>query len=194
MHKVAVLVLAAGESRRMGKPKQLLPWKHTTLLNYTIETVQTVAEKVVVVLGANADLIKPTLTTKVKTITNNNWQEGMGTSIALGVKHLIANDHPEYILVVLADQPLMDALFLNQLIANKNPNAIMATSYADGVGVPVLFPKKYFAQLTRLNKDYGAKKLLKLFHKDVQQFNAGQKVVDLDTPEGYAKYYSAFGK
>jgi len=106
---IALLILAAGESRRMGnKIKQLLPWKNTTLLGNAInQAKKTEVRDIFVVLGANIKEIKTTLDDESITILeNNNWKSGMGSSIVTGIRHLNSSNHKyDGALVILTDQP-----------------------------------------------------------------------------------------
>jgi len=113
--KHAVLILAAGASTRMGQPKQLLPWGKTTLLNHAINEAKKISEHVFVVLGANKELIESSLNSQVEIIRNPNWENGMGTSITYGISILDKNEEFDSVLIMLADQPLLDSTYLNNL-------------------------------------------------------------------------------
>ena len=123
--KIAVVVLAAGASKRMGVPKQLLKWGNGTLITHTIQTVLKLnADAIYVVLGANFQLIKKTIHHFPITILNNeNWEHGLGTSIACASK-FIQNEKPEIdaLLFILADQPFITADYLNKIILSFSPN------------------------------------------------------------------------
>lgn len=188
MPKTAVLVLAAGASRRMGRPKQLLPYKGTTFLGHTIALAKTVAQEVLVVLGANAEYIKPILPEKIDFVVNADWEKGMGTSIALGVKTLVEKNSPEALLVLLVDQPLIDASYLKKMLeeGRKHPTKIIATAYGKRRGVPTIFSHTHFKKLMKLNADYGAKKYMAQLSEEIVVLDAKDKVLDIDTPEKYA--------
>ncbi|NKI32310.1 nucleotidyltransferase family protein [Croceivirga thetidis] len=196
MPKVAVLVLAAGASTRMGKPKQLLPWKNTTLLGHVISNLRVVSKHILVVLGANHEKILPTLPSYLESVINIAWQSGMGTSIALGVGELEKSVNPEAILICLVDQPLIDAELFKKIIDlhNLNPSKIIATTYVGGKGVPALFPKKYFNALKQFSADYGARHFLKSNKNEVIPFDSDGKAVDLDTPANYDAYWKKHGR
>jgi molybdenum cofactor cytidylyltransferase len=109
MDKVAILILAAGNSSRMeDKIKQLLPWRQTTLLGHAIhEAKKLKAQAVYVVLGANAEIIKPTISEEdVLILEYKYWKQGIGTSIAFGVQQLVKENKYDAVLIQLADQPL----------------------------------------------------------------------------------------
>ncbi|MBO0593726.1 nucleotidyltransferase family protein [Cellulophaga sp. E16_2] len=189
MKKVALLVLAAGASSRMQTHiKQLLPWKNSTFLENALATAKdTEADQVFVVLGANYELIVSKANFDgVSLIRNENWQLGIGSSIAKGVAHLNnLTEKYDAILVSLADQPLVDASYYNQMItAFKNSNEhLVATNYGAKKGVPALFAKEYFVTLTHLNQDFGAQKLLN--DKNALSINSSINNIDIDTWEDY---------
>lgn len=190
MKKTALLILAAGASRRMGSCKQLLPWKNTTLIGNAIETaLASKADEVFVVLGANFDTINNTIKHyPINILRNLQWEKGMGTSIAYGLTAI--QDHKNNftsVLISLADLPLVDAIHYNLLIdkSNSSKNNIIASSYEEKIGVPAIFNKKYFAKLISLNKDVGAAKLIKQHINDVSQLKIEVKHKDIDTVEDY---------
>lgn len=194
MDKVAILILAAGNSSRMeDKIKQLLPWRQTTMLGHAIrEAKKLKALAIYVVLGANAEIIKPTISEKdVLILEHKYWKQGIGTSIAFGVQQLVKENKYDAVLIQLADQPYLDATYLQQLFnlyANNNP-VIIATKYRNSKGVPAIFNKDYFLDLINLNGDTGAKALLKF--ENVIAIEPKEKVVDIDTWEEYQRYFRA---
>lgn len=192
-NELGILILAAGSSTRMGQPKQLLPWKNTTLLGNTIETAKALTKNILVVLGAHAELIEEKIPKDVNRIINIGWNSGMGTSIALGVQQLERALHPERILILLVDQPLIDSDYLKEMISRAEA-PIVATAYGKKIGVPVIFEKSYFEALKDLGADYGARYLLKKYRDSILVLNAAGKEVDLDTPENYDQYYKSYGK
>lgn len=187
---IAILILAAGASSRMGLPKQLLPWEDTTLLGSAIRKAKASdASTVVVVLGANAASIKNGITEKnVEIVENPHWSSGLGSSIARGTDFLIqSKNKTNGILILLADQPLIDTAYLNEMMAAfaSDQRQIVATAYGNRAGVPALFSEDYFKELTKLDDDFGAKKILDSHKKDALILNLGQKTVDIDTKSDY---------
>ena len=181
----------------MGSPKQLLKWGTSTLLGHTIETAQSVQGcKICVVLGANYDVIKAEIDySYIKIIRNEEWKNGLGRSIAFGVQHLIDSSLTiDGILIVLADQPLIDANYLNSMIEMFKPkeHQIIATSYDNHKqGVPALFDKSYFEELTKLNDDKGAKEIIEKYSNHVTMLTAHDKISDIDTEQDYEDLYYA---
>tara|TARA_R110002049_G_C9178388_1_gene563394 strand:+ start:25649 stop:26266 length:618 start_codon:yes stop_codon:yes gene_type:complete len=193
----SVVILAAGASKRMGTPKQLLKWGENTLLEHAIlVALQLNSQEIIVVLGANYELIKKTIKQYPITILNNkDWEKGLGTSIAFATQYLMKSKHKiDGVLIALADQPLMDVHFLENLIDKfeLNKNKIIATFYEDKTyGVPVIFGASYFDELSKLSNDKGAKQLLKTHKKHVKGFVPKNKNVDLDSKEDYEQLYKA---
>ncbi len=188
--KFAILILAAGSSSRMGQPKQLLPWKNTNLLGNALQEAKfSDADEIYLVLGAHSDLIRGSLELQsIKIVENKAWQSGMGSSISIGVKRLLAAQTDwDGILIALGDQPLVDSGFLNELIDRfKSANAgIVATNYKQKPGVPAVFGKKYFHSLSQLEAKQGAKQLITQNKGDCLLIDPGNRTLDIDTPEDY---------
>lgn len=195
---IAILILAAGTSTRMGTPKQLLPWKHTNLLGNAINSaVEVSPEHVFVVLGANAEKIKAALdTANLVCIDNPDYKSGQGSSLACGIDRIMQNDHPyRAALILLCDQPLLDSVYLDSMIAafDDGNKGIVATSYGDRAGVPAIFDQKYFSKLATLDNDNGAKAIIKKHVNDLLVLDAGEKVMDVDTVTEYKHLIKKLG-
>lgn len=182
----------------MGTPKQLLNWGHGTLLDSAVaNALQLNSNHVYVVLGANYDLIAKTIKQpdSVTVLKNNDWQNGLGSSIACAVHYLLkSKSQVEGLLIMLADQPLIDVDFLKKLIDNFkiNENLIVATSYEDkNQGVPVIFDASYFNQLSTLHDDFGAKSVLNANKSHIKTLTPRVKNVDLDSKEDYEALFKA---
>ncbi len=184
----AIIILAAGASTRLGSAKQNLLFEGKTLLQRAMETaIASGCNPVIVTLGANAEVIKPTLKSfKIRIIYNEDWQEGMASSIRLSIGMLkkLAPD-ADSVILMLCDQPFVDESVLNQLIGEKTKNGIIAATYNKTIGVPVLFDQKYFDELLLLKGQEGAKKLLMKFADDVLPVPFPLGAVDIDTVEDY---------
>lgn len=188
MQKTAILILAAGNSSRMGKTKQLLPYKNATLLEWAIEQAQkSVVKNVFCLLGANKEVIEKQLTSNaIETIYNPNYKDGLSTSIVKGIEFLL-NYNFDSVLIMLADQPHVTSEYLNSLIeaSKNNPSKLIASNYQGSVGVPAIFPKNYFNDLLDLKGDKGAKNFLLQQNNNVIKVNSTQNLLDIDTSEDY---------
>ncbi|WP_343486302.1 nucleotidyltransferase family protein [Allomuricauda sp. d1] len=195
MPKVAALILAAGASSRMGQPKQLLPWKHTTLLGHALGNAKAVADEIVVVLGANADKVKNSLSKEFEIIENERWKNGMGSSIAAGVTYLATKSKIDSILIMTSDQPLIDKGHLTQLLNTyrAHEDFICATAYNDKSGVPAIFPKSFFGDLKNLDEDFGARQLIAQNMNRVVTVAAKGKTNDIDYMKDYENLYNTHG-
>lgn len=193
---IAHLILAAGSSSRMGKPKQLLKWEDSTFIEQTIDRLCSVDEvKTFVVLGANYDQIYEQIKKKpIRIIRNSEWKEGMGTSIRMGMlsirKELVTYDG---VIVSVIDQPLLDQEYYVKLLqlGIEQRNSIIATQNEETIGVPAFFPKTYFKELSALDADYGARFIIKNHKNDVISISANGAAIDIDTPEHYRFAYNA---
>ena len=187
MQKTAILILAAGSSSRMGKPKQLLPYKNTTLLGIAIEQAQkSNVNAVFCVLGANAEIIEKSIEKhQIETIYNPNYKDGLSSSIVTGIDYLSTKDF-DAVLILLADQPKITSSFLNQLLKTSEENIakIIACNYDKNIGVPAIFPKKYFVELLKLKGDKGAKDLLKKYQTEIITMKPFD-LIDIDTKKDY---------
>ena len=189
---IAILIMAAGTSSRMKAIKQLLPWGDSTFLGNAINNAKkSKATKVLTVLGAyDQEIKKVTDFLGTESILNPNWKMGLGNSIAYGTKHLLEQDADyDGILVMLADQPLLDIQYFNGLIDNfsNSKHSIVATKYNNRVGVPAIFGKVHFKALLELNSDYGAREIIKTHLNDVMGISADGKELDIDTLEEYER-------
>jgi len=165
----AIIILAAGASTRMGRPKQLLAWGSGNLLQHTIsQSKNTDADDVLVVIGANASAIREVIPNDVITINNPDYKSGMGSSIAAGVNY-VQNSKDRYtsVLILLADQPFIDTNQINKMYTAmaRTGMSIVATSYDGVAGVPALFSSDFFSALVSLSEEFGAKALLAKFSK-----------------------------
>ena len=196
LENIAVLIMAAGQSSRMKGIKQLLPWNGTTLLQHTLNTILDIKKsKVFMVLGANSDLIEAELKLvkqPVALIKNEKWQKGLGSSIACGIDFILKQEHTiDGILICLADQPLLTDVYYKKLlqIFRTNDVAIVATKYPNKSGVPAVFSTKIAQELIHLNEDYGARRIMSKYKDNMIVLDAGEQIMDIDTPETYEHLY-----
>ncbi|MFY0652172.1 MAG: nucleotidyltransferase family protein [Cyclobacteriaceae bacterium] len=188
---LAILILAAGESSRLGRAKQLINYKGTTLLGYTIDCAKTVSDKVTVVLGGNEETIVGQVDfSHIDHVSNKKWKEGIGSSISCGIDAIVSR-HPniDSIMVLLSDQPKISAELLKKLyISYKNDaSLIIACKYGGSYGVPAIFEKSLFNDLSMLKEDKGAKSIITTHSNQTifTDFEEGQ--IDIDTPNDLEK-------
>ena len=191
MPKTAILILAAGESKRMGEPKQLLPYNNSTLLLHAIEQANGIKyADVFIVIGAHfADVFKSIRGQKATILKNNNWEEGMGSSISKGVELIKKKNNYNRVLVTLADTPLVTKEHYEELISlsDETGKRIILTNYEDISGVPAIFDKSLFNELSILSDNEGAKPVVEKYKKEVLRMTSKIPFFDVDTKEAYQK-------
>ena len=188
---IGLIILAAGSSSRLGKPKQNLVFQDSTLLQRTIKAALAAdCQEIVVMLGANAPVIEPTIVDQpIQIILNTDWEEGMSSSIRHGLAALLkANPEMQAVILMLCDQPFADASIINQLIqASANNKHLVASSYNGTIGVPALFNKSHFDELLALQGNEGAKKLLLKYTNEVHTVPFPLGMIDIDTIGDYER-------
>jgi CTP:molybdopterin cytidylyltransferase MocA len=163
---LAAIVLAAGASRRLGRPKQLVLHKGETLLARAIRLADEAgSDPVFYVLGANRErILESVLASRGIEVNNERWDEGISTSIHAGLEALEqADPEAKGVLILPCDQPLLTADHLQGLIEEflcQDQPCIVASAYAGALGIPAAFPRFAFADLRALQGDKGARSLL----------------------------------
>ena len=189
--KVYGLILAAGGSSRLGRPKQLVNDHGKSLLERAIDnSLKTDLQQVYVVLGANFEQVEASVKhLPVSIIRNERWQEGIGSSISCGLRKIQAEGNFDALLIMLCDQLHITVHHLQSLINaylhKKAP--IIATTYGGQAGVPALFDQQYFPHLQNLSGDTGAKQILHQHAKNLHPISFEQAIIDVDTPEDLEK-------
>lgn len=182
MASLAAIVLAAGGSSRLGTSKQLLVHRGEPLLARTVRLAQEAgASPVLAVLGSEAEACRTALDgIEVQLVDNPRYQEGMGTSLAVAMASLVrAAPEARRVLVLVCDQPLVEAVHLRALLALPGPLA--ATAYGGRVGVPAVFGREHFDALLNASGDEGMRALLRTHRASVAELPLPQAAVDLDT-------------
>jgi molybdenum cofactor cytidylyltransferase len=187
---IAIVILAAGTSSRMGSPKQLLDYKGKNLLRHAVDTaLETECASVFVVLGANSELLRKELKDKPVTVLENaNWQEGMASSIRCGLEYITSTIlRPDSIIFMVCDQPYVSSALLLSLIEKKRETKmpIVASSYENKFGTPALFHRSFFPMLMELSGDKGARKLIADNMDKVATVSFPKGITDIDTKEDY---------
>lgn len=180
------LLLAAGASQRLGRPKALLPYRGSSLIEHAAETLLAAGcQPVLVVLGAEKDKARARVKgLPVGIVECDDAKEGMSASIRAGVEALAtAAPAAAGLLLALVDQPLVTAGLLERLIEAGSEGGLAASDYGEAIGPPAYFAREYFAELTALRGDRGAKRILQT-HRDrlrLVEFPGGALDVDRST-------------
>ena len=190
--QIGIVVLAAGSAARMKQPKQLLPYRGSSLLRRAAETaIVTECQPIIVVLGANFERVNAEIKDlPVEIRFNENYESGLSSSIVEGLREML-KIAPEIsaAVITLADQPLITAANINILITRfrTSQKPIAAAEYDQKVGVPAIFAQSLFAELFKLSGDQGARKLLRENSHLIEKVQMSEAAFDVDTPEQYAR-------
>jgi len=188
MQKIGAVILAAGESSRFGRPKQLVQFRGKSLVRRVVDAAKDAnCSAIVVVLGSKREQIERELKeTDAIVAENKGWRRGIGSSIRVGVESAV-NQAPdiEAIVLLTCDQPFVEAQTVRELIAlyEKTKKAIVASSYSDTLGVPALFDQSCFAELLALDDASGAKPIILSRRERVAEFPFPEGKIDIDTAE-----------
>lgn len=179
----ALILLAAGASRRLGSAKQLLRFRGRSLLRHAAETALAAScRPVVVVLGAENELLGPELAgLPLQTVFNPHWTEGVASSIRAGMEAVTT----DAVLLTLCDQPLVTAEMINQIVRRhrRERAPIVASEYEGTLGVPALFSREFFPELAALKGDAGAKKILLKYADQAARAPMPEAAFDVDRME-----------
>ncbi|MBW4612798.1 MAG: nucleotidyltransferase family protein [Desmonostoc vinosum HA7617-LM4] len=187
---VAIIILAAGASTRMGTPKQLLPYEGRSLIRHALESaIASVCRPIVVVLGANAQAIFPEVNQPdVQVVENPQWNLGMSASIKSGILALANySESIDAAVIIVCDQPFVSAEVINLLVTGYHSTGkpIVASQYAQTFGVPALFNQIFFSELASLGENVGARNLIKKHFNQVFGVPFELGAIDIDTPNDY---------
>lgn len=191
---ISAILLAAGESRRMGRPKQLLEWQGGTLLQHSLESLlKSDADETILVLGHQAELIRNSLPDfQIKIVVNHDYQKGMASSLRQGL--LALDPGSEAFLVVLADQPDIGPDIVSRLIREfrqASPERGIVRPVSRGLpGHPVLFHIRYLQEALQLHGDVGARQIVAGHPAEILDIEVEDDgiVNDIDTPEEYREF------
>lgn len=187
------IILAAGESKRMGRPKQLLPFGNRTLIETVIDHVlQSQVEKVMVVLGANKKLVVKRLAKfPVSTVINPRYEDGMLSSVQVGFE-AIAKDATAAI-IILGDQPTIPGWVFDSIIKayRSSGKGIVVPIHQKKRGHPILIDCKYRKEVAALDPSVGLRALLFGHPDDIEEVSVESPAIlkDIDYPEDYVKEY-----
>ncbi|MGH2827733.1 MAG: nucleotidyltransferase family protein [Actinomycetota bacterium] len=185
---ITAVVLAAGSSTRMGRPKQLLELDGKPMLQHTVDLVAERFEDVVLVLGHKADAIARALELppKVRVVRNPDYESGQASSVKVGIAAVASES--EAAAVFLGDQPGMSSALVDEVIAAlRNSSApVVRPGSRDAPGHPVLVRRESFDHWAQLTGDEGARSLMR--GSDVHFVATSSPLPDdVDTPEDYER-------
>src|SRR6186713_1397599 len=192
MSRTAAIILAAGNSSRLGRPKQLLLYRGQTLLTHTTtEAFNAGLHPVVVVTGAfHAEVSDSIRGLPLNIVFNPFWEEGMASGIVAGISNILSlQPDVDSVIIAVCDQPFISSPLLLQLVSmhDASGKGIIACTYADTVGTPVLFGRSFFQQLLALSGTEGAKKLLQQYPGDLATVAFPDGDIDIDTQNDAGK-------
>jgi molybdenum cofactor cytidylyltransferase len=186
---ISAILLAAGESNRMGQPKQLMPFGQSTILERTIDNLlNSAVSETIVVLGYREEDIRKTIAGKpVKIAINPDYQQGMSASIIAGLKQI--DKRARAVLIALGDQPFVDSQTINSLVEAfiANSKGIIIPVYQGRRGNPVIFAIRYRGELLNLKGDVGGREIIKRHPDDVLEVvvNCEGVLLDIDSMQNY---------
>ena len=189
--EVGAVILAAGSSSRMGRPKQTLQYQGTSLLRRaTLAALDAMCRPVVVVTGAHAELSRRELDhLDVREAFNPDWETGMASSVRTGIEALVSADADVAAAVLLlCDQPHVTSDVVRSLVAAQHTTGrpIIASAYGESFGVPALFSRTLFTELTQLAGWQGAKEIIKRHATEAHFLPFPEGEVDVDTPDDFS--------
>jgi len=188
-----IIILAAGNSSRLGRAKQLLLKDGKTLINHTIEAAEkSVCRHVYLVTGAYKDLIHQNISSdKVIVLYNQEWEKGMSSSIDCGIREILQQgNRPDAVIFLLCDQPFISASLINDLVETHKESGkkIVNCDYGQAFGPPVLFHQSLFEELTMLQMSDGAKEIVRKYKSELSHILFPEGIIDIDYEDDVVKY------
>lgn len=180
---IVTIILAAGQSQRMGFPKLEIEYQSKSLLEIAVSKALQVSELCYLVLGANKQYLNLIDSNKLIILDNPDWQEGMASSLRLAIRSL--DKRVEAVLVILPDQPLVEIEHLEKLIKvfNNSNKSLVYSRYQETLGVPAVIGRKLFAQVLKIRGNKGARVLAT---ENDYEWLGLEHYLDIDTPEDLA--------
>ena len=185
---IGIVILAAGNSSRLGRPKQLLEYRGSTLLTRLVLEASGAGTRPIAVVSGAVDLSTAIAGLDVSIVENPRWSEGMASSISAGVAWM-SEQAVDAAFIAVCDQPHVTASLFRAMLAarERDVKGIVACSYSGTTGIPVLFDRQYFALLQQLTGQEGAKKILHAHAADVAIVPFPEGATDIDTEDDYFK-------
>ncbi len=189
---ISAILVAAGESKRMGELKQLMPFGKSTILEQTIDNLlNSTVNEVIVVLGFRAGEITKKIASKsIEIALNPAYQKGMSTSVIKGLD--LVDDRAEAVMLALADQPFVDSKVIDRLIQQfyAHDKGIVIPAYQGRRGHPVIFAAKYKPELRGLIGDTGGRQIIEAHPDDILEVTVDSPSIniDIDTMSNYRSH------
>lgn len=189
---LTAVILAAGESKRMGSPKALLPYHDRTFLQHLLDiTVHPKISKQKIVLGAGADeIIERAEIDRAMTVVNPDWEKGQLSSIQAALRSL-ESDSTDGVLLCLVDQPLITSALVKEIVEAfyRTGKSIVLPTYSGRRGHPVIFSNKLFAELLAAPLETGARAVVWAHPKEVEEVPTEEEgaVLNLNDPATYLR-------
>jgi molybdenum cofactor cytidylyltransferase len=190
---ICAIVLAAGKSERMGKPKALLPLRGKTFLENILAAISnSPVEETCVVVGHHRDEIEPHVKPPARLVFNPDYEQGMITSLQAGIRSLPS--HTSGALLFLVDHPLVESETIKSLVRKVGPDRIVLPTFRGRRGHPVLFGSAILEEILGLSASQGANIVV---HKDPDRIvevsvNSPGILVDIDTPEDFLRLQNEY--
>lgn len=192
---IVAIVLAAGESSRMGRPKALLPFQGTTFIEAIVGALkQSKVGEIVVVIGHNAEEMQQRVKNLPVTIViNRDYKSGQLSSLQAAICHLTASAHAvDGILVHLVDHPYLNPVLVDRMIDSfyAAQKLIVLPRYQKRRGHPVIFSASLFDELLKAPLAQGAKAVVNAHRSDTLELETDEAgiAIDIDTPEEYRQH------
>ena len=188
---ISAILLAAGEAKRMGKPKQLMPLGGKSILEHSLDNLLgSKVNEVIVVVGCEAEAVaKKVAARMVRIAVNPAYKQGMSTSLVKGLE--LVSDGATAVMIALADQPFISSQVINQLIDEfeTHKKGIAVPVYKGRRGHPIIFAIKYRGELLELSGDAGGKEILERHPDDVLEVDTGSEDIhrDIDDMKSYER-------
>jgi molybdenum cofactor cytidylyltransferase len=191
------VVLSAGESSRMGRPKALLPIEGQTFLERIVAALEkTQVGNIIVVLGHDAEnMTREIKHLPVEVLINSDYQLGQLSSLQTAVRHLQSDEHCDGMLVHLVDHPYIDGQLVDLMIQRfyESTKLIVVPRYQGKRGHPVIFSRSLFGELLDAPIEQGAKAVVNAHANETLEIAAGDEgvTIDIDTPDEYRHHVKA---